>query len=223
MVWLPDTSAQSQGAFALTRATAHPVSTLHLLDWRGRESLDNGCETIVKRRYLAMKILGLDPATQITGWGFITTNSEGKVDSYQAGVIKATGDMAARLSKILTELEDGIKGMEPDEIAIEEGYVGSNPGTSLYIGYARGICYAAAGRAKIPIKGYRPSVVKKFVTSRGGASKLEVAQHVSLFLTGKWSDDMGAVSLDATDALAVAICHLAHQEQASILQRIDRP
>ncbi len=170
-----------------------------------------------------MKILGLDPATQITGWGFITTDNEGRIESYQAGVIKATGQMPARLAKILTELEAGIKVMEPDEIAIEEGYVGKNPETSLYIGYARGICYVAAGRARIPIWGYRPTTVKKAVTSRGGANKHEVAQHVSLILTGQWSDDMGTVSLDATDALAVAICHLNHLDEANIMQRINRP
>ncbi len=171
-----------------------------------------------------MKILGLDPATQITGWGFITTNEEtGHIESYQAGVIKATGPTPKRLGKILTDLEAGVKGMEPDEIAIEEGYVGSNPQTSLYIGYARGLCYAVAGRAGIPIKGYTPTAVKKAVTSQGGASKHEVAQHVSLILTGQWSDDLGAVSYDATDALAVAICHLNHRQQSTILERIDRP
>ncbi len=170
-----------------------------------------------------MKILGLDPATQVTGWGFITTNPEGRIDSYQAGVIKATGQMPARLGKILTELEDGIKSLKPDHIAIEEGFVGKNPTTSLYIGYARGICYAAAARAGIPIKGYGHTTVKKAVTSRGGASKHEVAQHVSLILTGQWSEDMGSVSLDATDALAVAICHLNHLDEANIMQRINRP
>ena len=171
-----------------------------------------------------MKILGLDAATKITGWGFITTDDEsGQIVSYQAGVIEATGPTPKRLGKMLADLESGIKGMQPDEIAIEEGYVGSNPKTSLYIGYARGICYAVAGRAGIPIKGYTPSVVKKAVTSQGGSSKHEVAQHVSLILTGQWSENLGAVSYDATDALAVAICHLNHRQQATILERIDRP
>ncbi len=170
-----------------------------------------------------MKILGLDPATRITGWGFITTDEVGHIHSYQAGVIKAQGGIPQRLATILNELEAGIEGMQPDAIAIEEGFVGSNPSTSLYIGYARAMCYVAAGRAKIPITGYSPSTVKKSVTSQGGASKYEVAQHVSLILTGQWADDLGEVSLDATDALAVAICHLNHNQVSLILERIDRP
>ena len=170
-----------------------------------------------------MKIFGLDPATKITGWGFITTDEAGNIDSYQAGVIKAEGGIPQRLATILNELEAGIERMQPDAIAIEEGFVGSNPSTSLYIGYARAMCYVAAGRANIPIVGYRPKTVKRTVTSQGGASKHEVAQHVSLILTGKWADDLANVSFDATDALAVAICHLNHNQESAIIGRIDRP
>lgn len=151
-----------------------------------------------------MRILGVDPGTIITGYGVID-NEEGKLSLVDYGVIrmKPSWSMPLRLREIYTKLEKVIEETAPDEFAIESAFYSKNVQSTLKLGHARGVSILAAVLRQIPTSEYAPREVKQAVTGTGKASKEQVEYMVMsmLGLTGKHS------FLDATDALAVAICH----------------
>lgn len=151
-----------------------------------------------------MIILGVDPGTLITGYGIIeVTGRSVKVRTYDVVRNRSTSSLPMRLKTIYKTLEDVINRYHPDEFAIETAFYGKNAQSALKIGHARGIAILSAVLREIPTTEYSPREVKKAVVGKGTASKEQVQFMVKLLLHMKETPKF----YDATDALAVALCH----------------
>lgn len=150
-----------------------------------------------------IRLLGLDPGLQRTGWGVITV--EGPALGFVAAGIVASDPaepLASRLLAVFRGLERVIDGYAPDEVAVEETVVNKNALSSLKLGHARGAVLLAAATAGLPVTEYAAKHVKRALTGTGAALKPQVAHMVQVLLPRA-----GPVGADAADALAVAICH----------------
>jgi crossover junction endodeoxyribonuclease RuvC len=154
-----------------------------------------------------MRLLGLDPGLQRTGWGII--EADGNLLRFRACgvVVSRTGEpLALRLDALYRGLQEIVALHRPDAAAIEETVVNVNAGSSLKLGQARGVAMLAAAHAGLPVTEYASKTVKRSVVGTGAAQKGQVAMMGRTLLPGS-----GAVSGDAADALAVALCH-AHYD-----------
>lgn len=149
-------------------------------------------------------ILGLDPGTNIMGYGIITIKSS-KINLLQFGVIHLgkVDSHELRLKKIFDRVLSLIDEYHPDEVALEAPFFGKNVQSMLKLGRAQGVAMSAALYREIPIVEYAPKKVKQSVTGNGNASKEQVAKMLMMLLSIKEVPKL----LDATDALAVALCH----------------
>jgi crossover junction endodeoxyribonuclease RuvC len=154
-------------------------------------------------------IIGIDPGTQITGYGIIKVEG----NSYKAidyGCIRppARHKLTDRYLIIFNALEEIINKHSPDAFVVETQYVSKNVQSAIKLGMARGIAILAAKRRGIPIFEYAPTKAKQAVVGNGGASKSQVQKMVQVLL--RLSEI--PTPEDAADALALAICH-AHAAQ----------
>ena len=149
-------------------------------------------------------ILGIDPGTSVMGYGLINCQSQ-KIDLIQFGVIhlsKYSGH-EVKLKKIYDRISELISEYLPDEVALEAPFYGKNVQSMLKLGRAQGVAMAPALNKEISVNTYAPRKVKQSVTGNGNASKEQVASMIQTLL----KFDATPKLLDATDALAVAICH----------------
>jgi crossover junction endodeoxyribonuclease RuvC len=157
------------------------------------------------RKILKEKIiLGLDPGTNIMGYGIICIKGS-KIQLLQFGVIhlsKYSGH-GLKLKKIFERVLSLVDEYHPDEVALEAPFYGKNVQSMLKLGRAQGVAMSAALYRDIPITEYAPKKVKQSVTGNGNASKEQVAKMLMTILSIKELPKL----LDATDALAVALCH----------------
>lgn len=158
-----------------------------------------------------MRVLGIDPGSRVTGWGLVE-EQRGRLFQVAAGVSAPRGDLAARLAQVARDVEELIARFEPVAMAIEQAFVGRSVTSAMRLGEARGVLYAVAGRSGLAVVDYPPATVKVAVAGVGNAAKEMVARGVQQLLGGTHSAG------DATDALAVAICHLRHASFASRLR-----
>lgn len=161
-----------------------------------------------------MRILGIDPGLENTGWGMIDV--AGSRLSYVAcGIIKTkkTDPIDRRLVQIERDLTAIIEQYKPDQSAIEETFVNKNAGSSLKLGMARGVAMLIPARSGITVAEYGANKVKKSVVGAGHADKAQIVHMVKMLLPAS-----GGAVADAADALAVAICH-AHHAQSNIMIR----
>lgn len=151
-----------------------------------------------------MRIAGIDCGTERTGFGVIDT--DGRSHRFvHAGVIrtKALDPLEKRLQLIARELRSVIDGYSPDAIAVEEVFHSLNAKSALKLAHVRGVALLLAAEAGLSISEYSPLEVKISVVGYGRAEKQQVQMMVfSLLGIGRQFE-----SFDATDALAVAICH----------------
>ena len=152
-------------------------------------------------------ILGIDPGTRILGFGIIhiVRGAPHFVDMGVVNLIKER-DHFVTLRRITHEVSALINRHAPDEMAIEAPFYGKNPQVMLKLGRAQGAAIAAAHMRDIPIFEYAPRSVKVAVTGQGAASKEQVATMAQKEL----DIDIEERYLDATDALAIALCHFYH-------------
>jgi len=151
-----------------------------------------------------MIILGVDPGTNITGYGLIEyTNNKFRRISH--GVIKLPSQktISEKIEIIYAELDKLLKTYKPDEFAIETAFFGKNVQSAMKIGYARGVSLLAAVHNKIPASEYSPREVKKAVVGKGAASKQQINYMVMTILNSKKIK----FKPDESDALAIALCH----------------
>ena len=149
-------------------------------------------------------ILGLDPGTTVMGYGIICIKGSA-ISLLQYGVIhlnKYTGH-ELKLKKIFERVLSLVDEYMPDEVALEAPFFGKNVQSMLKLGRAQGVAMSAALYRSIPIVEYAPRKVKQSVTGNGNASKEQVAKMLMTLLTIKELPKL----LDATDAVAVAVCH----------------
>jgi crossover junction endodeoxyribonuclease RuvC len=152
-------------------------------------------------------ILGIDPGTNIMGYGLILVEGN-KYSLLQFGVIhlKKYIGHEIKLKKIFERITGLIEEFHPDAVALEAPFYGENVQSMLKLGRAQGVAMAAALAREIPIAEYSPKKVKQSVTGNGNASKEQVAEMLKTLLNIKEIPKL----LDATDALAVAVCHHFH-------------
>ncbi|WP_367397519.1 crossover junction endodeoxyribonuclease RuvC [Chryseosolibacter indicus] len=149
-------------------------------------------------------ILGLDPGTTVMGYGIISVTGS-KLSLLQYGVIhlsKYEGH-ELKLKKIFDRVLNLVDEYHPDEVALEAPFYGKNVQSMLKLGRAQGVAMSAALYREVPIVEYAPKKVKQSVTGNGNASKEQVAKMLMTMLSIKELPKL----LDATDALAVAVCH----------------
>jgi crossover junction endodeoxyribonuclease RuvC len=152
-----------------------------------------------------MFVLGIDPGLATTGYAVVGESRHG-LRAAAVGVIRTdpARPLAGRLAELHRDLTQVIAEHRPEAVAIEEVFVNRNLATASSVARASGVAVLCAGLAGLPVFEYSPSGVKKAVGGFGGASKQQVRRMLLL--------RMGLDSLpgpaDATDALAVALCHL---------------
>ena len=159
---------------------------------------------VLKKPIKQKIILGLDPGTNVMGYGLIEISGS-KLSLIQYGVFKLAqyGTHELKLKKIFERVLGIITEYNPDEVALEAPFFGKNIQSMLKLGRAQGVAMAAALSREIPITEYAPRKVKQSVTGNGNASKEQVAKMLMTIFNLKEQPEM----FDATDALAVALCH----------------
>ncbi len=149
-------------------------------------------------------ILGIDPGTNIMGYGLVITGVN-RLELISLGVVnlsKVEGH-ALKLKSIFEKTISLIEQYHPDELAIEAPFFGKNIQSMLKLGRAQGVAMAAALSRSIPIFEYSPKKIKQSITGNGNSSKEQVAAMLQTLLNFKETSDY----LDATDGLAAAVCH----------------
>lgn len=149
-------------------------------------------------------ILGIDPGTTVMGFGVLHAQG-GHVRLVEADAIRfpAEDDHTLKLRAIFRHVLHIIGKHRPDELAIEAQFFGKNVQSMLKLGRAQGVAIAAALHRDIPVVEYAPRRVKQSITGRGAATKEQVAAMLSSILGPQALPG----STDATDAVAVALCH----------------
>jgi crossover junction endodeoxyribonuclease RuvC len=167
----------------------------------------------------AVRLLGLDPGLQHTGWGMVESAGS-RLRHLGDGVISTDAAMplAERLCTIYRGLAELLGNWQPDEAAVEHTYVNKNPGAALKLGQARGVVLLAPALLGIPVAEYQAMEVKRAVVGTGHADKVQVEAMVRRLLPGAIIRRS-----DASDALAVAICHASHRSTKLALARGYQP
>jgi crossover junction endodeoxyribonuclease RuvC len=149
-------------------------------------------------------ILGIDPGTNITGYGVIRiAGSNPELVTIGFIDLSKFSDHYIKLKHIFDRITGIIDEYHPDELAIEAPFYGKNVQSMLKLGRAQGAAIAAALSRSIPIFEYAPRKIKMSITGQGAASKEQVAAMLMRILKFKETE----IRLDATDGLAAALCH----------------
>ncbi len=158
------------------------------------------------------KILGIDPGTVVTGYGLVQINGK-KPAILTMGIMRPGkfDDHYQRLKYLHERALTLIDEFKPDIMALEAPFYGKNVQSMLKLGRAQGVIMAAGLYRSLPIFEYAPLLVKQSITGMGRASKEQVAY----FLQNVFHLTDLPKELDATDAIAVAICHFIQQSKPS--------
>jgi crossover junction endodeoxyribonuclease RuvC len=149
-----------------------------------------------------VRILGIDPGLQVTGFGVVDKNGQ-RLAYVASGCVKSgRGELAARLKTLLEGLAEVIAAHRPEQVVVEKVFVNVNPQSTRALGQARGAAICAAVLAGLPVAEYTALQVKQAVVGNGQAGKPQVKHMVKRLLALA-----GDPSPDAADALACAICH----------------
>ncbi len=165
-----------------------------------------------------MRVLGIDPSLQSTGFG-IVEDKDGVLTPIAYGIIKPTAKLPLhlKLAEIKAEIEGLIRTYGPAEASIENAFYAQNMKTALLLGQVRGAVLVAVAGTGCGLAEYSALEIKKAVTGYGQADKEQVLTMVRSLL----GLDDDAVPLDASDALAAAICHLNARQLRAKLEEGD--
>ncbi|MEE1884841.1 crossover junction endodeoxyribonuclease RuvC [Pedobacter flavus] len=149
-------------------------------------------------------ILGIDPGTSIMGYGIILERGS-KLELITMGIVRMDhlDDPYLKLQRVFEKTLHLIEDYNPDALAIESPFFGKNIQVVLKLGRAQGVAMAAALTKNIPVTEYAPRKIKQSITGNGNASKEQVAAMLQKLLKFKETPEF----LDATDGLAIAVCH----------------
>jgi crossover junction endodeoxyribonuclease RuvC len=161
-----------------------------------------------------MRVLGIDCGTEYTGYGVVELGSGGRLLCLTCGAIKLSPrePLPTRLHRIYEHLSSLIREHQPDQVAIEDVFYALNVKSALKLGQVRGVAMLAASAAGLEVAEYAPLSIKSAVVGYGKAEKHQVQQMVTRLLALPEPPQPA----DASDALAIAICHL---HTAATLQR----
>ena len=154
---------------------------------------------------MATKVMGIDPGLTRCGISVISHEGGREISLIEVGVIltPATSALEQRLMAIESSIEEWIERTRPDVVAVERVFAQHNVRTVMGTAQASGIALLVAARRGIPVVMHTPSEVKAAVTGSGRANKAQVAEMVKKILRL----DVIPKPVDATDSLALAICH----------------
>ncbi len=156
-----------------------------------------------------MRVIGFDPGLRRTGWGVVDVDGA-RLSHVANGVCASAGDdLAYRLRSLHEQISQVIGDAAPDQAAVEHTFVNKDAAGTLKLGQARAISLLCPAQAGLPVAEYAPNAVKKAVVGVGHADKKQVEHMVKMLLPG-----VKLAGPDATDALAVAICH-AYQSRTA--------
>ncbi|MBW4050952.1 MAG: crossover junction endodeoxyribonuclease RuvC [Proteobacteria bacterium] len=188
------------------------MSRYRTRSWR---AFDPGAPRTPLPQTAGLRILGLDPGSRRTGYGVIERRGADWVHVTH-GCVKVTGaadSLSERLRVIFESLRELIAAHGPGEVAIERVFVNRNVDSALKLGQARGAALCAVPKG-LPVFEYAPRAIKLALVGSGAADKVQVA-HMIRTLLGL----QGHISPDASDALAVAVCHAHSRALAELAQR----
>lgn len=150
-----------------------------------------------------MILLGIDPGTRSTGYGLLR-KIQNKIEHIENGLIRtrAKDPLPKRLEEIFQKVSALIREYKPAEMALEDVFVAKNVRSTLKLGYARGVILLAASLTGVPVFEYTPAQVKQTISNFGQATKEQMQKMVRLHLQLQEN-----AAEDASDALAVALCH----------------
>ncbi len=157
-----------------------------------------------------MRILGIDPGLVTTGWGVIEQRGS-SLSFIACGTIKSSASdaLAVRLMQLARGLREVIEQHAPTHAAIEETFVNVNGASTLKLGQARGALLLTLADSGMEVGEYAPRLIKKAIVGVGQAEKSQVAMMVQMLLPAARAA-LATQKADASDALAVAICHAHH-------------
>jgi crossover junction endodeoxyribonuclease RuvC len=151
-----------------------------------------------------MKILGIDPGLQTCGYALV--DSDGSSDTLiEAGTVQTDSDapLEARLNLIANDIESLLERFRPDFVAVEELYSHyDHPKTAILMGHARGVILQKCAQAKIEVKSFNATRIKKSLTGNGRASKQQVQKTIQTLLALAEPPEPD----DVADAIAAALC-----------------
>ena len=187
------------------------MSRYRTRSWR---AFDPGAARPPPAPAVSLRILGLDPGSRRTGYGVIERRGADWVHVAHGcvSVVREAESLAERLRVIFESLRELIAAHAPGEVAIERVFVNRNVDSALKLGQARGAALCAVPKG-LPVFEYAPRAIKLAVVGSGAAEKVQVA-HMIRTLLGL----QGRIAPDASDALAVAVCH-AHSRRLEELVR----
>lgn len=160
------------------------------------------------------RVLGIDPGSRVTGYGII--DWAGKPVLVTAGCIRTeTDNFPERLRRIFEGISLIVEEFQPQEMAVEQVFMHKNADSALKLGHARGAAICAGVSRGLSVHEYAARQVKLALVGKGSADKVQV-QHMVCFLLGHTEP----LSMDASDALGVAFCHLHHQQTLSRMNRM---
>jgi crossover junction endodeoxyribonuclease RuvC len=157
---------------------------------------------------LGLRILGIDPGLQVTGYAVIEATASGP-HVLEAGIIKssegrAAADMAQRLHSLYTGIVEVLNQFHPQVVAVEQLYAHyDHPRTAILMAHARGVIFLAAAQQQLPVLSYNATRIKKTITGHGRASK----QQMQLTMQRELRLTRVPEPPDVADALAAALCH----------------
>ena len=168
-----------------------------------------------------MIFLGIDPGFSKTGYGIIKSENNHLIHITN-GVINLPkdGSFPIKIKIIYLEIQKIIKEFSPQEVAIETPFLAKNARTAIKLGQAQATAILAAVNAGLKVYEYSPLEIKKSLVGYGRAEKTQVKQMV-INLLGRCLPD--SLNLDASDALATAICHINHHKFLNLIDQYDRP
>lgn len=158
----------------------------------------------MEKKQQVQRILGVDPGTTIMGFALLEAHN-GKLSSLELGVLQLHRfeSHPQRLQRIFERLQGLIDFHRPAAMAIEAPFYGKNPQSMLKLGRAQGVAIAAAITKGLDVTEYSPKTIKQAITGNGNAQKAQVAAMLERLLGSPLEERY----LDATDALAAAVCH----------------
>jgi crossover junction endodeoxyribonuclease RuvC len=158
-----------------------------------------------------LRVLGIDPGTRFTGYG-VVEEQRSTLRHIAHGVIRADPDapLEQRLKEIFARLSWVVSSEKPEEVAVEGLFTFRNARSALVLGHARGVALLVAAQGGLAVHEYPPAQVKRAVGASGAGGKDAVGRMVRTFLKIETVE-----RADATDALAVAICHLNRRRAPS--------
>lgn len=151
-----------------------------------------------------MRVLGIDPGSRITGYGIVDQTGNRLVHVDNGAIFTDSADgFPGRLKRIFDGLSEIILQYHPDEVAVENIFFSTNVQSALKLGQARGAAIVAAVNANLPVSEYSALQVKQAVVGQGRAEKGQVQKMLQALLGLP-----EVAQADASDALAVAVCHI---------------